>query len=165
MDELITQTEIKRTVELAVEKHGAAGDAIIPILAEVNREFGYIPAAALKEVSRQTHLPDNPAHVSEGRLFSVASFYHMFSTEPRGRHVIQFCESAPCHVVGGREVWMALCDKLQLRAGETSPDGKWSLITTSCLGVCAVGPVVVVDDDLYGNVTPEQLPEILARYE
>jgi NADH:ubiquinone oxidoreductase subunit E len=68
-------------------------------------------------------------------------------------------------VVGGRQVWNALQEQLQLKPGEISPDGKWSLVTTSCLGACSVGPVVVIDDVMYGNVTPEQLPEILAKYE
>jgi NADH-quinone oxidoreductase subunit E len=102
--------------------------------------------------------------VSNSQLFSVASFYHMLSTKPRGRHLIQFCESAPCHVVGGREVWQTLQDELGLEAGETSADGKWTLVTSSCLGICGVGPVIVIDDDIYGNVAPERVPGILARY-
>jgi NADH:ubiquinone oxidoreductase subunit E len=68
-------------------------------------------------------------------------------------------------VVGGREVWQALQEELHLHPGETSPDGRWTLVTTSCLGVCAVGPVVIVDNDIYGNVDRAQLPQILARYE
>ncbi len=88
----------------------------------------------------------------------------MLSTKPRGKHVIQFCESAPCHVVGGREVWQALREAVQLESGETSADGKWTLITTSCLGLCGVGPVIVIDDDVYGNLTPDQIPAILERY-
>ncbi|MCE1253150.1 MAG: NAD(P)H-dependent oxidoreductase subunit E [Anaerolineae bacterium] len=77
---------------------------------------------------------------------------------------MQFCESAPCHVVGGREVWMALQEALHLSNGETSPDGKWTLITTSCLGICGVGPVIVINNEIFGNVTPQQVPEILARF-
>jgi NADH:ubiquinone oxidoreductase subunit E len=89
----------------------------------------------------------------------------MLSTEPLGEHVIRFCESAPCHVVGGREVFQAIQDVLEIKAGETTPDGQWSLITTSCLGTCGVGPVMLVDEDIYGNITPEQVPEILAKYQ
>jgi NADH-quinone oxidoreductase subunit E len=102
--------------------------------------------------------------VPQSQLFSVATFYHMLSTEKRGRHVIQFCESAPCHVAGGRQVWQTLQDAVAIKSGETTPDGKWTLITTSCLGVCGVGPVIIIDDDIYGNVSPEQVSEILARY-
>jgi NADH-quinone oxidoreductase subunit E len=141
----------------AVERHGAAREELIPILSDINREVGYLPAEALEEVSRLTRMP-------KSHLFSVATFYRMLSTEKLGRHIIQFCESAPCHVVGGREVWQALQDALNLQPGETSEDGKWSLVTVSCLGVCGVGPVIVIDDDIHGNVTAAQVSEILARY-
>lgn len=104
-------------------------------------------------------------HVPKSQLFSVATFYRMLSTEKMGQHVVQFCESAPCHVVGGRQVWEALQDALDLEPGQTSEDGKWTLVTVSCLGVCGVGPVIVIDDDMYGNVTPAQVVEILNRYE
>lgn len=159
------EQEIVSIVSSAVEKHGATYEALIPILSEVNRALGYIPREALSEVKRQVHTPGAGTFVSESQLFSLASFYHMLSTEPLGRHVIRFCESAPCHVMGGREVFQALKDELQLQPGETSQDGKWSFITTSCLGICGVGPVFLVDEDLYGNVSPEQVPDILAKYE
>lgn len=158
------EREISTIVSEAIEKHGAHRDALIPILGEVNKVLGYIPAAALREVRMRLHRPDDRVYVSESQLYSLASFYSMFSTRPRGRHVVQFCESAPCHVQGGRELIHALQDALELKPGETSPDGKWSLVMTSCLGVCAVGPVILVDEDIYGNVTPEQLPMIFAKY-
>lgn len=145
-------------VDEAIQHHGESRDELIPILNDVNRTLGYLPPEALDEISHRLKSP-------RSQLFSVASFYHMLSTKPRGKHVIQFCESAPCHVVGGREVWTALKDALQLEAGETSEDGKWSLITTSCLGLCGVGPVIVIDEDAYGNVTPQQIPTILSKYE
>jgi NADH-quinone oxidoreductase subunit E len=157
--------EIPSIVRSAVEKHGATYEALVPILSEVNRVLGYIPRDALSEIKRQVHIPENSTFVSESQLFSLVSFYHMLSTEPLGRHVIRFCESAPCHVMGGREVFEAVKDELQLQPGETSPDNKWSFITTSCLGVCGVGPVLLVDEDVYGNVRPEQVPDILAKYE
>jgi NADH:ubiquinone oxidoreductase subunit E len=149
--------EVHSVVDAVIEGHGASQDEIIPILSAINAEIGYIPASALEEVSRRLRVP-------KSQLFSVATFYQMLSTKPRGEHVVQFCESAPCHVVGGRQVWQALQEKLDLAPGETSADGKWTLITTSCLGVCGVGPVVLIDEDVYGNLTPDQIPGILARY-
>ena len=89
----------------------------------------------------------------------------MLSTIPVGKHVIQFCESAPCHVVGGRDVFDALLENSGYQTGETTPDGKWTFLTTSCLGVCGVGPVFMIDDDVYGNVTAAQVPDILAKYQ
>lgn len=142
----------------AVKRHGATRDELIPILSDVNRTVGFLPAEALEEISRLMHVP-------KSQLFSVATFYRMLSTEKMGRHVVQFCESAPCHVVGGRQVWEALQDALDLEPGQTSDDDKWTLVTVSCLGVCGVGPVIVIDDDMYGNVTPAQVVDILNRYE
>jgi NADH-quinone oxidoreductase subunit E len=145
-------------VHTAVEHHGATPEELIPILNDVNRALGYLPAAAMAEISRLLKVP-------KSSLFSVASFYTMLSTKPRGRHIVQFCESAPCHVVGGRQVWQSLQDELGgLKHEETSPDGKWTLLTVSCLGVCGVGPVMIVDDDIYGNLVPAQVSEILSRY-
>jgi NADH:ubiquinone oxidoreductase subunit E len=142
----------------AIAQHGDLPAELIPILIDINHELGYLPDAALEEVGRVMQIP-------RSKLYSVASFYSMFSMTPRGTHIIQFCESAPCHVVGGREVWQALQAQLSLNSGETSKDGQWTLVTTSCLGVCAVGPVIIVDDDIYGNVTPDQVAGILARYQ
>jgi NADH:ubiquinone oxidoreductase subunit E len=150
-------SSINSSVQAAVNRHGKTSESLVSILTEINQELGYLPSEALAELSRLLK-------TSNSQLLSVASFYHMLSTKPRGRHVIQFCESAPCHVVGGREVWQVLQDELGLEPGETSEDGKWTMVTSSCLGICGVGPVIIVDEDIYGKVTPERVPEILARY-
>lgn len=149
---------VSSIVEAAIARHGRDQDALIPVLTEVNEQLGYLPEDALSEISRSLHLPG-------GQVISVASFYRMLSTRPRGRHVIKFCESAPCHVMGGRQVWQVLQEELGLEPGQTSTDGKWTLLTTSCPGVCGVGPVMMIDDEVYGNLTPDRLVEILARYE
>jgi len=159
------ERDISVIVTEAIEIHGATRDALIPILSEINRALGYIPAEAFEEVRKQLQTADEPVNVSIGQLFGLASFYAMLSTKPRGRHVIKFCENAPCHVVGSKAVWDALHEALQLKNGETTPDKKWTLVTTSCLGLCSVGPVVLIDDDLYGNVSPSQIDDLLARYE
>ncbi|MRR29315.1 NADH-quinone oxidoreductase subunit NuoE [bacterium] len=149
---------VLEAVQSAVKRYGASQDELIPILNDVNREIGYLPGEALDELSRLLKVP-------KSQLFSVASFYRMLSTKPRGKHVLQFCESAPCHVAGGREVWTAVKEALKIEENETTPDGKWTLITTSCLGVCGVGPVMMIDDDVIGNVDPAQVPAILAKYQ
>ncbi|KPL72219.1 NADH dehydrogenase [Ornatilinea apprima] len=156
--ETLNEQTVREVVKEVVHQFEANPSELIPILSEVNRRLGYLPQQAMEEVSKLVKTP-------KSNVLSVSTFYHMLSTKPRGRHVIQFCESAPCHVVGGREVWLALKAHLQLEAGETTPDNEWTLVTTSCLGLCGIGPVVVIDDDVYGNVTPNQLPEILSRYQ
>jgi NADH-quinone oxidoreductase subunit E len=159
------ERDVSVIVKEAIDKHGRTRDALIPILSEINRALGYIPAQAFQEVQKQLQNQEEQVFVSKSQLFGLASFYDMLSTKPRGRHVIKFCENAPCHVVGGKAVWDALRESLQLNHGETTPDKKWSLVTTSCLGLCSVGPVVLIDDDLYGNLDPDQIDDILARYE
>ncbi len=144
-------------IQEAIARHGATREALIPILSDVNGALGYLSKEALEAVGQQLHVPAS-------LVSSVASFYSMLNTEPHGRHVVQFCESAPCHVMGGREVWKVLQEELKLQAGETSADGKWTLVTTSCLGICSVGPVIVIDDDVHGNVEPKRVREILAQY-
>jgi len=159
------ERDVSEIVQEAIKKHGAKNDALIPILSEINTALGYISGEAFREIRKQLHNPAEQVYVSESQLFTLASFYDMLSTKPRGRHVIKFCENAPCHVVGGKAIWDTLSETLNLKNGETTPDRKWTLVTTSCLGLCSVGPVVLIDDDLYGNVSPDQIAEILARYE
>ena len=157
--------DVVSVVQAAIEKHGKNRDAMIPVLSEINHVFGYVPREAIREVRKQLHDPARQVHIAESQLYTLTSFYDMLSTKPRGRHVIKFCENAPCHVVGGKAIWDGLREMLSLENGETTPDNKWSLVTTSCLGLCSVGPVLLIDDDMYGNVTPEQISEILDHYE
>jgi NADH:ubiquinone oxidoreductase subunit E len=88
----------------------------------------------------------------------------MFSLQQTGRHIVRYCASAPCHVVGARAMVEALQKNLHLQPGQTDPARQFTLLETSCLGVCSVGPVFLVDDEIYGNVTPERVPWILAKY-
>lgn len=150
--------DVRQLVRTLVKEQGDEKAELIPILHEINGAIGYISDDAIEELSEQMGIPTS-------HIFSVATFYRMLSTEPRGRHVIQFCESAPCHVAGGRQVWQKLQQELDLENGDTSADNKWTLLTTSCLGVCGVGPVIIIDSDIYGNVIPDQVPEILGQYE
>ncbi len=158
------ERDVSVIVHEAIQEHGAKRDALISILSEIHRALGYIPAEAFEEVRKQLLIDGEQVYVSAGQLYGLASFYAMLSTKPRGRHVIKFCENAPCHVVGAKAVWDMLCETLDLRNGETSTDKKWTLTTTSCLGFCSMGPVILVDDDLYGNVSPDQIDEIVGRY-
>jgi len=148
---------VKQAVKDALEFYGEKSEELVPILLKVNKELGFLPNEALKTISVKLRVP-------QSQLYSVATFYKMLFTKEMGRHVVKFCESAPCHVAGGRQVWSALKDELKLQPGATSPDGKWTLITVSCLGICALGPVMMVDEDVYGNLTAESLPSIFARY-
>ena len=158
------EEELETVIQGAIVQHGSGRDALIPILSEINEQIGFIPVEALAKIRRKINAPEDGLFLADSHLFAVASFYHMFSLHPTGEHIIRFCASAPCHVVGGRPVLDAIQEQLGIEYGETSSDGKWSLMETSCLGLCSVGPAFLVDDDIYGNVTPERVPGILARY-
>ena len=144
-------------IDRIISEHGATVEELIPILLDVNRIMGYLSPDAMAKIGEQLHIPSS-------RVMSVASFYDMLSLEPQGRHVIKFCENAPCHVEGGREVWHALQHDLKIGLGETTKDKKWTLKTTSCIGMCAEGPVILIDDEIISHVTADKVPQILARY-
>ncbi len=149
--------EVLAVTDRVVDAHKADREALVEILREVNNKSGYLTRDHLQRIAERTHLP-----LSE--VYSVASFYSLISLEPLGRHVIRLCQDAPCHIAGGREIWEALEHEFGIPFGETTLDEQWSLQTTSCIGACAVGPVMMVDGDIYGNLTPEKVREIIARY-
>ncbi len=157
-DQVSASMKTTSVVDEAIQQHGVSRSELIPILKTIMMRLGFISPEVVLQLSQKLNLPSI-------EITSVATFYRMLSTAPRGKHVIQFCESAPCHVVGGNQVWQAITKTLNLQAGETSADHRWTLITTSCLGVCGIGPVMLVDTDLYGNLTPEEVPHILSRYD
>lgn len=130
-------------------------DDIVARLTDINNRKGYIPRAEIEKLAKELRMP-------AAKVFSAATFYSMFSTQPRGKHVVRFCEDAPCHVAGGRQVFDAIRTTLGLEPGQTSGDGKWTFEMASCIGVCGVGPVMMVDDDVYGNLTPERVVQVLS---
>ena len=129
-------------------------DDIVARLTDINKRLGYIPRAQVEALAKELRMP-------AAKVFGAATFYSLLSTAPRGTHVIRFCEDAPCHVAGGRAVFDAIRAALGLEPGQTSADGKWTFEMTSCIGVCGVAPVLMVDDDVYGNVTAERVAGIL----
>jgi NADH:ubiquinone oxidoreductase subunit E len=163
MNKTYTETELDQVIQRLVQHHGARRAEVIPILSELNETFGHIPVEALGKIRRAINTPEEGLFLADSHLYATASFYSMFSLKPVGKHVIRFCESAPCHVVGAREVVEAIQDHLGIKVGETTADNEWTLLTTSCIGLCSVAPVIMIDDQLYGNLTPERIPEILAK--
>jgi NADH:ubiquinone oxidoreductase subunit E len=131
-------------------------DDIVSRLTDINNRIGYIPRTEIEKLAKELRMP-------AAKVFGAATFYSMFSIQPRGAHIVRFCEDAPCHVAGGRHVFDAIRTTLGLEPGQSSADGKWTFEMTSCIGVCGVGPVMMVDDDVYGNLTPERVVEILGR--
>jgi NADH:ubiquinone oxidoreductase subunit E len=146
----------KQQVVSVVEQYDANPEALVEILRDLNEDAGYLNRDQLTAIAEALDLPLS-------KVYSVASFYSMISLEPLGEHVIRLCEDAPCHVAGGQEIWDTLEQELGIPFGKTTLDGKWSLLTTSCLGACSVGPVMMVDDEIYGNLTPDKVRAIIKQ--
>lgn len=116
----------------------------------------HLSAAALREAAQFVGIP-----LSE--VISTATFYSMFSLTPRGKHIIRICESPPCQLMGAGNVLVELGTLLGVEPGETTDDKVFTLETTSCLGVCGVAPAMMIDDELYGNLTSDRLSDIISR--
>jgi len=127
---------------------------ILPTLKLAQREFGYLSDPVIRMVSELLEVP--PAH-----LRSVASFYTMLHNEPVGRYVVQVCRTLPCALRGADDVADHLEERLGIRPGETTPDGRFTLMKVECLGACGTAPVVQINDDYHENLTLERLDEIL----
>lgn len=144
-------------VESVASAYRGRPEDLVLALHDVQALRNYLPREALRVVARVLDIP-------ESRVYGVATFYSMFSTTPRGRHIIRICESAPCHVMGAGEVIDSLLDQLGVEMGGTTADGRFTVEATSCLGVCGVAPALMIDDETYGNLVPGDLSEILERY-
>jgi NADH-quinone oxidoreductase subunit E len=123
----------------------------------IQRENSYLPEEAIIDAANIFNIPASKA-------YGVATFYSMFSVKSRGKNVIRICESAPCHVAGAAQVVGALEKELGIRMGETSADNKFTLEFTECVGQCQATPVITINGKAYLDVTPAQIPSILAEY-
>jgi len=130
---------------------------IIEAYHALQNEFNYISHEALVEAARMFG-------ISEAQAYGVATFYSYLSVEKRGKYIIRMCESAPCHVAGADEVLKAIESQLGIKVGETTPDGKFTLELTECVGQCQATPVITVNSEPIFNVTVTMLPQILAAY-
>jgi len=96
-------------------------------------------------------------------ITGTASFYSMFSFQPRGKYIIRVCASPPCHIMGAETIFEAISKELKINKGETTSDGLFTLEETSCLGICAVAPAIMINDTVYGYLTSERIKEIIAQ--
>ncbi|MBN1997642.1 NADH-quinone oxidoreductase subunit NuoE [candidate division KSB1 bacterium] len=130
---------------------------LIYILKDVQAEYGHLNDEVLTNVAKATNIP-----LSE--VYGVATFYSLFTTEQKGKHIVRCCNNAPCHVKKSKDVLNKIKEYLGIEVGETTPDNVFTLEFTSCLGLCAVAPVMMIDDEVYGNLTPEKAVAILKDY-
>ncbi len=156
---MLTKEDVTKTVHdiygRVREKSFEEGDMLINALHAIQDHYGnYIPLEAAETLKELTGLPLS-------KIYGVMTFYTMFSNKPRGKYVIRFCKSLPCHVRRGRSVIEALKGKLGIGFTETTEDRLFTLEESSCLGLCGVSPVMMINDEAYGNLTPERVEEIV----
>ncbi len=145
-----------KVVEI-LDRYERSENKIIPILQAVQEEYRYLPQEVLTFIA--TSLGVSPA-----RLYGVATFYSHFSLEPKGKHIIKMCDGTACHVRGSSAVINAIRERLHLSAKKiTTDDMMYTFETVSCLGACGLAPVLVVDDEVHGQITPEQAMAILDK--
>jgi NADH-quinone oxidoreductase subunit E len=144
-------------VKSFITKYGSEKRALISILQDIQAEYNYLPQEALRFVSESIGIPLID-------ILGVVTFYRAFSLEPRGKHLITVCLGTACHVRGGYKILEEFEKKLKIEAGETTPDGQFTLETVACLGCCAIGPVVVIDSDYHAQTTIRSVGSILKKY-
>ncbi len=131
---------------------------IITVLQDVEETFGYIPEEAVNWFSKKLDIPAS-------RFYGIATFYAQFHLKPRGKNIITVCRGTACHVRGGAHILRDVEKRLGIKPGETTPDMEYSLETVACFGSCALAPVVVVNDRVYGRMTPEKARALIKRKE
>lgn len=144
-------------IEGIVRKYQRNPSFLIGMLQDIQGVFNYLPKEALVALSISIGVPLN-------RIYNVVTFYAAFSLTPRGRHTIHVCMGTACHVRGAGKILEELERSLKIRAGGTTPDLKFTLETVNCLGACALGPVIVIDGEYFGKVTPDKINLILSKF-
>lgn len=145
-----------QVVESLIMRYGAYPSSLIQVMQEINLHYRYLPENILKYISQRLAVP-------LPQVYHVATFYTAFSLEPRGEHTVKVCVGTACHARGADQVLEEMERLLGIKGGQTTPDSKFSLETVNCLGCCALGPVVVIDND-YHSVKPSKLEALIAPY-
>ena len=133
------------------------GGALMPVLQGAQDIYGYLPKEVMKIVADELKIPME-------EVYGVATFYAQFTLYPKGKYNISVCLGTACYVKGAGELFEKLQEKLGIAGGECTPDGKFSLEACRCVGACGLAPVIMINDDVYGRLVPDQLDEILAKY-
>jgi NADH-quinone oxidoreductase subunit E len=148
---------MEETIERILRKYLAERkDSLIPLLQDIQREEGHLSDNSILEVSRYMNIPLN-------KIYGVASFYDQFRFGKKGRYHIQICHGTTCHICRSCTFQIEIEKILQVKAGKTTKDGKFSLEVVNCLGACSESPVMLLNGTAHGNLTIERLQKILSR--
>jgi NADH:ubiquinone oxidoreductase subunit E len=148
----ITESDLAR-IGAIVSEYSQQKWAMIPLLQQIQNEFGYIPPQSIPLLARRLGL--FPSQVQ-----GVISFYSQLYTQPRGRRIVRVCRGTACHVRGGKTILKLVKQQLDLEEGETTPDLEYTLETVACIGVCALAPNMVVGDHVYGHMNPKKVEQL-----
>ena len=147
------QTLIK---ELA-DKHGRQRESLLPIIQGVVEQENYLSEQSMIEIAKEVDLP-------AADVYGTASFYSFLETKPTGKYIIRVCKTITCSMKGKNQVLFAIIEMLKIKLGETTPDKRFTLLETNCLGWCHKAPAMLINDDVYTDLTPEKVREILSDY-
>jgi NADH-quinone oxidoreductase subunit E len=131
---------------------------LIPLLQSGQETYGYISETTIKYISGVTRIP-------ESEIYSVITFYKQFRLRPLGKHLIRLCDGTACHVNNAKVLKEIVEDELQLEGNDTTEDGLFTLEMVACLGCCSLAPVIMIDDQTYGRLTPQKLRKTLRKYQ
>jgi formate dehydrogenase subunit gamma len=148
----------QQALDALVERHRAMPGGLLPLLHAVQDAFGYVPPAAVSDIARAFNL-------SRAEVHGVVTYYHFFRSEPPGRCVVQVCRAESCKAVGGDALLAHAEDVLGCKSHHTRGDGAVTLEPVYCLGLCAMSPAILVDDQPHARMTPEKFDRIAARLE
>ncbi|MGE5840953.1 MAG: NAD(P)H-dependent oxidoreductase subunit E [Deltaproteobacteria bacterium] len=149
--------EVMAQVDGIIQQYREKPGALIPVLEECQGVVGYLPVELQEYISRGLR-------VSASSVYGVVTFYSFFSMVPKGRHTIKVCMGTACYVKGIGEVLNRLQSAFKLEVGKISDDRRFSLEVVRCLGACGLAPVMVVDTDTHGGITPDRVVDVLTRY-
>lgn len=152
------ETEKEEKLGQILDKYRQQKGALIPVLQAAQDIYGYLPKEALERIANDLRLPLS-------KVYGVVTFYAQFHLNPRGRHVVRVCLGTACHVRGGAKILEALEKETGVSDGETTEDLRFTLESVACIGACGLAPVIMVNDDTHGRLTPDQIPNILSQYE
>ncbi len=144
-------------IDKIIKQYGKKESTILAILQDIQTREKYLPKEVLEQVSQKMHIPMTD-------IFRIATFYNALSIKPRGRHKIDVCLGTACHVRGGTKIIDKLSRDLGVQVGETTKDKRFTLESVRCVGCCSLGPVVVVDGNVFGRLTQEKVPGLLKEY-
>ena len=148
---------ILEVVDRVADGYEGVRGSLIPILQGVQSEVGYVPPEAMERIGERAGVP-------AASVFGVASFYSQFRLEPVGENIIRVCQGTACHVQGALAVTDAILDELGVEEGGTTADGKFTVETVACLGCCSLAPVIMIGEDTFGRLTPDEARKVVREY-